>query len=487
MLSWDSMILTEHNDALWHLDKVKFIKQFIENLNSDWFWDKETSDRLIALYGNRWSGKSSIMKTLSYEFNEIGETNSHCLDHTKFKMVFFEARRYEQDPNLALSLLHFICNEVNIDLENKIWSGKHVWLAIKSLLRLAGWSLPVDLWKAADLNDNYISEEKEKIETLIHQNSFYTDQNDINDWFKKIFSQQKKKIVIFIDDLDRCEPEHVTNLLAAIKLFFTLSDKLIFVVWIDKDAVTKALQIKYHDVIKAEEYLEKIFMISFNITQAEDIWALINLYFQHNEKLRINIIELCNYIWFTNPRHLKKLLNKVQYLNSYIKGIIWWDSTNTQIWYYLVYILFSIIYEFYNESWIDIDLNFEKKNNSYKNITYTTNERQKTLTYIVNSWANMYKIDSHLYYSLVTHFLPVNQIKNYWNPFAQRIDYSLQSFLSFTSQNFKNEIHKKIIEYLLINPILTSEFKTLEQWSTQKDQFDNEIVKKIIEFIKNSF
>src|SRR5690606_31240326 len=56
---------------------------------------------------------------------------------------------------------------------------------------------------------------------------------------------RKPKNIIFIDDLDRCDPEHTLALLSAIKLFFTYGEQTIFICGIDKKAVQEAIKTKY--------------------------------------------------------------------------------------------------------------------------------------------------------------------------------------------------------------------------------------------------
>jgi hypothetical protein len=58
------IINSEEEDAFGHYDKIEFIRKFIEDNIQDWRFLTNEYDRMIALYGGRWSGKSTIMKTL---------------------------------------------------------------------------------------------------------------------------------------------------------------------------------------------------------------------------------------------------------------------------------------------------------------------------------------------------------------------------------------------------------------------------------------
>ena len=75
------------------------------------------------------------------------------------------------------------------------------------------------------------------------------------------------------------------NLLSAIKLFFTLGKgKVIYFCGVDKSAVSEAVKVKYGEIIKSEEYLEKIFDISFNMSKDFQIVKLLNHYFPNEDQ-----------------------------------------------------------------------------------------------------------------------------------------------------------------------------------------------------------
>ena len=73
-------------------------------------------------------------------------------------------------------------------------------------------------------------------------------------------------MVVFLDDLDRCESDNIITVISAIKLLLSINKNIIFIIGVDKTAVTLALKNKYNnDYNKADEYLEKNFSITFEI------------------------------------------------------------------------------------------------------------------------------------------------------------------------------------------------------------------------------
>lgn len=93
---------------------------------------------------------------------------------------------------------------------------------------------------------------------------------EVEDLFKKIARAYldgkddvpRRRIVVFVDDLDRCGPERVAEVLEAVKLFFDLPG-MVFVFALDRRQLEHAIQVR-HDLPapEARVYLEKIFQLT---------------------------------------------------------------------------------------------------------------------------------------------------------------------------------------------------------------------------------
>lgn len=110
-----------------------------------------------------------------------------------------------------------------------------------------------------------------------------------NEDFRKLFNKPLDRIILYIDDLDRCSDEKVLEVLQAVHLLMAFP-LFIVVVGVDKRCVSNALRYrdmlqygkKVHindlsdlkdkfgiELIEPREYLEKIFQIPFNLKNAE--------------------------------------------------------------------------------------------------------------------------------------------------------------------------------------------------------------------------
>ena len=377
--SWPIDLSIEWNDKLSHWWKVTAIKEFIEEKYSDW-WDLADSDhdKMIALYGWRWSGKSSIMYTLC----QWKESNHH-IDKENYTCLFFEAWKYEKDKDLTLSLFHFICKELNNKIKwiqknnyikkvrNKlnalIWASK-IRINTNSTIPDQNWNIH-EVWLGLNFDgQKYIkiyNQLKNKSENgiQISKESIFTKENSLRENFWELISKKsRKKLIIFIDDLDRCESENIINLLSSIKLFFTYMPNTVFVVWIDKDAVVKWLQAKYNnDSEKAEEYLEKLFTNSFNVNKNPAILELVES-FGREKEISKEVADMFEVIEFTNPRHVKRLINKYSHLEKKITSEIS-DLNNLDIGKWkgslLVFLFLMYLYEFKNDEFYNLNWNRE--------------------------------------------------------------------------------------------------------------------------------
>lgn len=111
-----------------------------------------------------------------------------------------------------------------------------------------------------------------------HKTELVTNEDSVE--FKELFNKKKplERIILYIDDLDRCPEDRVVEVLEAVNLLMAFP-LFVVVVGVDPRWVKKALQIKYknqfsedenQDAISPSNYLEKIFQVSFNLKEAED-------------------------------------------------------------------------------------------------------------------------------------------------------------------------------------------------------------------------
>lgn len=272
----------EESDLFNFKNKADLIEKLVKN-DIDYF----KKNNLISLYGEWGSGKSSVLTTIKEN-----------LKKDNIKTVWFNTWEYEKDDNLSLSLLHCLIDQLGLKSTIGDSFDNYIMPFFKGFSKGVSLNFGIGSFSLEKIFAEYENQDKK----LLSEYSYYEKQEEFKEKFKKI-----------IDDLDRCDMENMLNLLSAIKLFFTLSDKLIFIVGIDKSAIVKALEYKYSDIVKAEEYLEKIFSFTFSMPKIYGLKDYLKSNFGDIESIEI-IETFLKKIEFTNIRHLKKLFNKYSHL-----------------------------------------------------------------------------------------------------------------------------------------------------------------------------
>lgn len=106
---------------------------------------------------------------------------------------------------------------------------------------------------------------------------------------KNGFGWKRSKLVIFIDDLDRCEPPKSADIVEAVNLFLD-AEGCVFVIGMDSESVARSIEVKYKDLferMKAENtgvvslgrlFLDKIVQIPFSVPRPtpQQITSMVN-------------------------------------------------------------------------------------------------------------------------------------------------------------------------------------------------------------------
>ena len=168
---------------------------------------------------------------------------------------------------------------------------------------------------------------KQKNHVVINNETVYY-YSHVTDHLKGIVEKVNKennnnfRIVIFIDDLDRCLPENALAILESIKIFFDIIG-LIFVIGMDPQSIDFIIKTKYGEnpTIKGDDYLQKIVQLPFYLPKwtEDDIIKFIknsivkelNHSYLENDFNNEEIISLIRLSIGNNPRQIKRFVNTI--------------------------------------------------------------------------------------------------------------------------------------------------------------------------------
>ena len=230
----------------------------------------------IGLYGDWGSGKSSILKLLADRIQHDADSKDDSL------VIYFDGWSFESFDDAKMALIQGIVDKLeeneklteNIKskvkeaaktVKDKIFSMRTLMWSMKNLIIPAGAAyltggasiIPsvMSIFKAFDkdklaeilTSDKAESFLEEALNTNIKENQFSAVREFREAFEKLIDATGKKRVVILIDDLDRCLPEHIIENLEAIKLFLNVKNTA-FVIAADQNIVSGAIRRQYKDI-----------------------------------------------------------------------------------------------------------------------------------------------------------------------------------------------------------------------------------------------
>ncbi len=263
----------------------------------------------IGVFGDWGSGKSSILQIIKKEFDKSENQGSLC--------IYFNGWTFEGYDDAKAALLNAIlkelednkklAEEVKVAVKEK---AKKLWKSIDwmrgagmimknialpavsayfsgglSLLpfaaqKLSEWGIDSQEKLIAKLQspegaDFFKSLGKDDVEKDNRTNIVANFREDFEDLLK---ATRFKKLVVIIDDLDRCTPDRLIDNLEAVKLFLNVSNTA-FVIGADPRIVKHAIEHRYRqkgklvegedsDIVK--DYLEKLIQIPYNLPKLSD-------------------------------------------------------------------------------------------------------------------------------------------------------------------------------------------------------------------------
>ena len=125
--------------------------------------------------------------------------------------------------------------------------------------------------------------------------------------FAELVKKTGKRLVIFIDDLDRLNPEVAVELLEIIKLFVNVENS-IFVLAIDYEVVVKGVRKKYGENLSEEKcrnFFDKIIQLPFKMpVERYNLTELVRKAVQEQTHMTDEGVNLSAMSWEQTPEPL---------------------------------------------------------------------------------------------------------------------------------------------------------------------------------------
>ncbi|MFF7789574.1 P-loop NTPase fold protein [Streptomyces sp. NPDC007991] len=222
----------------------------------------------IGVFGPWGMGKSSFMKVCEGMLKERG-----------VRTVWFNPWKYDQKDEIWHALIQTVLTEIAVDLDRRREAGEETRQerlsaaldTVKRLSQAAAWLLARRA--AGPLTAGFLAPEDVDAvqgaltapgaETYLHVNRFEQDFREVVD----IYSGGGR-LVLFIDDLDRCHEDAAITVLDSLKLFLG-EGSCVFVLAMDYQVVAEAAAKRFDregtDGARGRQYLEKLIHFPFHL------------------------------------------------------------------------------------------------------------------------------------------------------------------------------------------------------------------------------
>jgi hypothetical protein len=286
----------------------------------------------VGIFGGWGSGKSTLMEAIRNRLELRGDILA----------VEFNAWRYERESHLIIPLLDSIRSSVwewsqsaiaTVDQRSVARSiAARIGNVVRALVRSTSLevglpgavTLTVDPARALDEMTPRAADEAANPQSL-----YYGAFQELSGAFKQVSAAGVSRLVVFVDDLDRCMPEHALTVLESMKLFFDIPG-FVFVVGLDEHVVESAVRSKFANAASESaeliaqlerDYLKKIFQVPYTLPTmvAGQLNDLIWWIERHSElsdvqrqDLRDRVSRYLGYVAAdgrVNPREVKRFIN----------------------------------------------------------------------------------------------------------------------------------------------------------------------------------
>ena len=243
----------------------------------------------IGVFGNWGSGKSSLMLLLQQSLQEWEESQQN--EHSIILQVYFNSWQFESYDSTKLTMIESILEALDKDINTR----KNVFERADDLLaRINFLKVGIFILKKAydNLTPGWLKKwlpQKDDIDKITGKDKYNNLLEDVTKGntskfiatFRELFEDlvedmRYKAVIVYVDDLDRCDPKRIIGCLEAVKLFVNVK-RTAFVIGADERIIEYAISQHYPIQMKKEDisspfsdYLEKLIQLPYKLPRLSD-------------------------------------------------------------------------------------------------------------------------------------------------------------------------------------------------------------------------
>lgn len=309
-------------DGLHWVSEVARMRERVENC---------PTPHVMGVHGNWGSGKTSFMRQLQRELGGICTDicgvqggDDRVIGNSKVVTIWFDAWRYQNEPNPVVALIQEMRRQFSvipsvIQKFKKIGeiSLRYTLDGLSNIGKAIGYETLPDVSKIQKLGEEW---EKSHFAQSLSSDSIRDCLHGTID--SLLPDETGSRVVVFVDDLDRCSPKSAFKLLEGLKIYFNIPS-CVFVLGMNEDILTEAISSEVFSGLKTESgekhllashYLEKICTDVYRLPLPSNAVSMFsNLLYTAGDKDQVDSFNLAvgdGFFLPPNPRRLKALANQ---------------------------------------------------------------------------------------------------------------------------------------------------------------------------------
>ena len=164
--------------------------------------------------------------------------------------VYYDAWENDNDDDPILSLVYTILHSTESDFSFKDTSCLKVAAGILEVFSGREWTQLIEGLKGENALDKL--KQDKAVEEKVHE------------FLESLLPEKGNRLVIFIDELDRCKPSYAVKLLERIKHYF-VDDKITFVFSVNVDELQYTIRNYYGEGFNGSRYLDRFFDLRISL------------------------------------------------------------------------------------------------------------------------------------------------------------------------------------------------------------------------------
>lgn len=251
----------------------------------------------IAVNGEWGSGKTFFVKQTAYHLSTLEDASDKCLT------VYYDAWENDNECDPIISIVDCIARVAGEE------DGKHIG---ELVFGIAEATLDNPLFRGIKAFRDWQKENEAESDFGYSKIAPTNTQikNKLKALFDEIINEHGKRLILFVDELDRCKPDFAVRVLERLKHYFTIDDRVKIVFSVNINQLEHTIKHFYGDDFDSHRYLDRFFDMVLPIPEAETL-AYINKNIEKSIPLDANLISSIIKYFGIQIREINRFMSKL--------------------------------------------------------------------------------------------------------------------------------------------------------------------------------